>query len=237
MRIWVRFLMAVAGLSLAGACSSYPVADVVLKNGEIYTMEEDRPWAKAIAVSGNRILAVLDGEEQAVKYVGPGTRVIDLKGAFAVPGFIDAHTHFNSAGSLVNGVNLLTVADNEGLRKEISRVVGIVGEGEWITGGLWGAYEQWALGAASSGDRKLGAGSERHRRSYSRESMLSEQLRQQIVPGQFGGVESGRTRACTAAGHEAEQEGDAYRPDQPGIAGHQDDPAGCKTQIGSPPAR
>jgi predicted amidohydrolase YtcJ len=83
--------------------------------------------------------------------------VVDLKGQFALPGIIDAHVHFNRAGSLINDANLMTVADEEGLRKEIARVVGLLGDGEWITEGLWGAYEQWDLGdAGSSGkERKI----------------------------------------------------------------------------------
>jgi len=47
--------------------------------------------------------------------------------------------------------NLLAASDDEGLREELTRVAGILGDGEWITGGLWGAYEQWALGAADAG--------------------------------------------------------------------------------------
>jgi predicted amidohydrolase YtcJ len=117
-------------------------------------MEPSRPWAKAMAVSGNRIIAVLDRSEDAERYVGPKTRVIDLKARFAVPGFIDGHTHFSAAGSLINGVNLLTIADDAGLRQEIARVVGIVGDGEWITGGLWGAYEEWTLGAPGAERKK-----------------------------------------------------------------------------------
>ncbi len=138
---------------LAGACSR-PQADVVLKSGEIYTMEPDSPWATAVAISDNRIIAVLDSDKEADRYVGPGTTVIDLAGRFVVPGFIDGHTHFSGAGGLIHGVNLMTVADDEGLRQELRRVTGIVGEGEWVTGGLWGAYEEWALGAAEAGTKK-----------------------------------------------------------------------------------
>jgi predicted amidohydrolase YtcJ len=64
------------------------------------------------------------------------------------PGIIDGHVHFNRAGELILDANLMTVSDEDGLRKEIGRVVGILDDGEWITKGLWGAYEQWALGDA-----------------------------------------------------------------------------------------
>ena len=149
-------LILLSPLWLALSCTRPPAADLVLKNGEIYTMDTAHPWATAVAVSGNTIVAVLDRDEQAARYVGEKTRVVDLGGRFVVPGFIDSHTHFSSAGALVNDANLMTVADDAGLRKEVARVVQIVGPGEWITGGLWGAYEQWALGAAAA-ERPKGA--------------------------------------------------------------------------------
>jgi predicted amidohydrolase YtcJ len=125
-----------------------------LKNGEVYTMEEDHPWAAAVVITGNKITAVLDSSDRLAPYIGPDTRVIDLKGKFVIPGFIDGHVHFNGAGALINDANLMTTADDEGLEKEMRRVMNILEEGEWISGGLWGAYEQWALGAAESGEKK-----------------------------------------------------------------------------------
>jgi predicted amidohydrolase YtcJ len=129
-------------------------ADIILTNCEVYTMEPDVPWAAGVVITKNKITAVLKNAEDFKAYTGPNTRVIDLKGKFVLPGFIDGHVHFNQAGGLITDVNLLTVADDGGLKKEIERVVAIVDSGEWITGGLWGAYEQWALGAAESGKKK-----------------------------------------------------------------------------------
>jgi predicted amidohydrolase YtcJ len=128
--------------------------DLVLINGEVYTMEPDHPWAAGVVITGNRIVAVLDDAEAAERWIGPNTRVVDLEGKFVVPGFIDAHVHFNSAGALINDANLMTVSDDAGLRAEMQRVVDILDDGEWIMGGLWGAYEQWALGAADAGEKK-----------------------------------------------------------------------------------
>ncbi|MFB0564515.1 MAG: amidohydrolase [Candidatus Aminicenantaceae bacterium] len=125
-----------------------PPADLVLLNGDIYTVNPDNSTAKALVVSRNRIVAVCKENKEAEQYIGKETKVIDLKGKFVLPGIIDAHVHFNSAGSLINNANLMTVSDEEGLKKEIERVASILDDGEWITGGLWGAYEQWALGDA-----------------------------------------------------------------------------------------
>lgn len=129
-------------------------ADLVFRHGDVYTMDPARPWATGVAISGNRIAAVFDTDAQASAFIGPKTRVVDLAGRFLLPGFIDGHTHFNQAGALVNDVNLMTVADDEGLRKEVARVAALVGPGEWLTGGLWGAYEQWALGADKASNSK-----------------------------------------------------------------------------------
>ena len=148
----VLFLVASAALS----CSSKTPGDVVLRNGEVYTMEEAQPWASAVVINGNTITAVLENDAEADAYIGPDTRVVDLDGKFVLPGFIDGHTHFNRAGELIIDVNLMNVSDDDGLQKEMERVTGIIGDDEWITGGLWGAYEQWSLGAAASDGRKEG---------------------------------------------------------------------------------
>ena len=148
-------LAPLALLSLA-ACGgpSVPPADLILLNGEVYTMEEDHPWASAVVVTGNTITAVLDDDADADAYRGSATRVVNLQGKFVVPGFIDGHVHFANAGSLINDANLMAVADNEGLVEEMRRVTAILEEGEWISGGLWGAYEQWSLGAEGAGEKK-----------------------------------------------------------------------------------
>ena len=80
-------------LVLFSACSK-PAADLVLKNGQVYTLEESMPWASAVVISGNKIVVVLENDSAASKYIGPSTQVIDLEGQFVMPGFIDAHVHF-----------------------------------------------------------------------------------------------------------------------------------------------
>ena len=113
-------------------------------------MEDKQPWASGIVIHENKISAILMEGDRGRKYIGPDTRVINLEGKFVLPGFIDGHVHFNGAGSLINDANLMAVADEEGLKKEIQRVIEILGPGEWITGGLWGAYELWAFGASGT---------------------------------------------------------------------------------------
>lgn len=92
-----------ASLLALGACSSAPPppddeADLVLTNGRIVTLDPRRPEARALAVRGDRVLAT-GSEDEIAPLVGRRTRVIDLRGALAVPGFVDSHAHFLGIGA------------------------------------------------------------------------------------------------------------------------------------------
>ena len=149
-----------AGAVVAGACAAggpEDAADLVLINGDVYTLDEARPAAEAIAVRGERI-AVVGSNAEAEALVGPDTRVIDLDGAFVSPGFNDGHVHVESTGALIVGVNLLEVHEPEGFREEIARAAERLAPGSWITRGDWGAYEEWEAGSA--GREAAGAAAE-----------------------------------------------------------------------------
>lgn len=129
-------------------------ADYIFK-GSIFTAEETAPFAKAVVVKDNKIIAVKATDSDVQSYIGPNTRVIDLGEKLLVPGFIDGHTHFNQAGKQINNVNLLKVDNNSALKVELIRVIDIIGEGEWITGGSWGAYESWQNGSSGENTNDL----------------------------------------------------------------------------------
>src|SRR5690606_32268035 len=74
-----------------------PPADLVLRGGKIVTMDQRMPSAEALAVRGDRIVAAGNIKE-IDKLIGKRTRVIDLKGKLAIPGFIESHGHFVSLG-------------------------------------------------------------------------------------------------------------------------------------------
>jgi len=67
-------------------------ADIVFTNGRIYTVNDKQPWAEAVAVKDGRLMEVGSIKDIAA-FVGERTRVVDLGGAFAMPGFIDDHIH------------------------------------------------------------------------------------------------------------------------------------------------
>jgi Predicted metal-dependent hydrolase with the TIM-barrel fold len=80
------------GSSTVGSRVDIGNADIILKNGTIYTVDPDRTTAQALAVKGNQIIYV-GTEKGADQYFGTGTKVIDLQGGMALPGFIDSHAH------------------------------------------------------------------------------------------------------------------------------------------------
>jgi predicted amidohydrolase YtcJ len=121
-------------------------ADLIVTRARVWTGDSTVPWAEAVAVAGERILAV--GPLAVVsRYRGPRTRVLDLPGRFVAPGFIDNHTHFQQAGALLLGVNLLDVADHGALVRRVREAHDRLPPGSWIVGGDWGAYAAWAQGS------------------------------------------------------------------------------------------
>ena len=80
-------------LVTAGAQSSSTAADTIIVNARIYTVNPGQPWAEAIAIRGDKILAV--GHPKQIEiYRGRSTKVIDAKGKLVLPGFTDCHIHF-----------------------------------------------------------------------------------------------------------------------------------------------
>ncbi|MGB5347570.1 MAG: amidohydrolase [Woeseia sp.] len=140
------------GASFGGANAQ--VADLVVRNATIWTVDSARPEATALAVSNSKFIYVGD-DAGVVAHVGPTTRVLDLKGQFVVPGFNDNHVHFASTGQLLYGLNLLDVSDERNFVARIRDVHGRYAPGTWITGGDWSAYETWAAGDVAEAGREV----------------------------------------------------------------------------------
>jgi predicted amidohydrolase YtcJ len=133
-------------LVLLPAAAAAQAPDLIVAGGRAWTGDPERPWAEAVAVRGDRILAV-GSRAEILALRGADTRVIDMPDRFITPGFIDNHTHFNSAGALLLGAKLLDVSDEALLVERIREARDRLPAGAWITGGDWGAYESWAAGA------------------------------------------------------------------------------------------
>jgi predicted amidohydrolase YtcJ len=131
---------------MLAACSAPDTADLILVNGQVYTLDDAQPWAEAVAVRGEHIIAVGSNSEIG-RHVGRNTRRIDVEGAFVLPGFNDAHVHVDGTGALLVGVNLLDVHEPSAFAERLEGAADRLPEGSWITRGDWGAYEQWAAGS------------------------------------------------------------------------------------------
>lgn len=114
-------------------------ATLLLTGARVWTGNPEHPWAAAVAVAGERILAVGSAEDLE-RLRGPATRVLHLPGRFVAPGLIDNHTHFDRAGELILGANLLEVADEAGLVRQVREARDRLPRGSWLVGGDWGAY-------------------------------------------------------------------------------------------------
>ncbi|WP_313389446.1 amidohydrolase family protein, partial [Achromobacter aegrifaciens] len=83
----------VLALAAALPCAAHSRdADLVLRNGQIITMDPAAPRATALAIQGERIVAV-GGDGDVEQHVGPATRQLDLQGRTVIPGLIDTHIH------------------------------------------------------------------------------------------------------------------------------------------------
>ncbi len=110
-------------------------ANLILYNGNIFTANPTLPKVQAIAIKGDRIIA-LGSNEEVLKFKGPGTQLIDLKGAFVTPGIVDAHLHFLS-GSLTLVRLDLTGKSLEECLEAVKKRTEQLPPGVWIVGRGW----------------------------------------------------------------------------------------------------
>jgi predicted amidohydrolase YtcJ len=116
-------------------------ADLVLTNGKIVTVEDGIADAQAVAIAGGRIAAI--GAADAVRpYIGPSTRVIDLHGQLAIPGFIESHGHFTGIGDMKMELDLTTAKSWDDIVSMVADAVTKSKPGEWIYGRGW-HQEKW----------------------------------------------------------------------------------------------
>jgi predicted amidohydrolase YtcJ len=123
-----------------GAAALEP-ADLVLRNGRLVTVDEQRPTAHALAARGGRIVAV--GTDDAVEaLIGPQTRVVDLQGKLAIPGFIEGHGHFVSLGRSKMDLDLSRAKSWDEIVEQVGQAAANSPPGEWIVGRGW-HQEKW----------------------------------------------------------------------------------------------
>jgi hypothetical protein len=122
--------------TIAGTAQSKAVADLIITDANIWTGDDARPRAHAVAVFGDRILAVgSDADVEGLR--GPSTRMIDAGGKLLLPGFNDAHVHFVSGGSQLDSVQLNDATRIDEFVQRIAAQAKKTPKGEWIQGGDW----------------------------------------------------------------------------------------------------
>ncbi|MFQ5704967.1 MAG: amidohydrolase [Gemmatimonadales bacterium] len=132
---------ALAGLGLGCAAEPEVAADLVLRGGKVVTVDDAVPDGEAIAVKDDTILAV-GSDAEIESYIGRKTKVIDLDGKLAIPGFIESHGHFLGVGDANLQLKLMDVANWDEIVSMVAAVVGDAQPGELIRGRGW-HQEKW----------------------------------------------------------------------------------------------
>ena len=148
---------------LCAACSPRPQADLLLHGGRIYTFAQDdgSPVVEALAIADGAVLAA-GSEAELERYVGASTERLDLAGAVAVPGLVDAHAHIFNLGRLLEIVDLRGTASIDEVLTRVRAKAETLPEGVWLRGRGWdqndweaGVFPDKTILDAQFGDRPV----------------------------------------------------------------------------------
>ena len=175
----IRALVTLAALLFCGGHRTIALpakqADLVLTGGKIFTANDAAPWADAVAAAGGRIVAVGTDREVA-RFIGPRTKVLDVRGKLVIPGLIDAHTHFASGGRSLIGLSFRGVASIPKVREMIAARIRELPPGALVSGS---AYDHTLFPGGAWPSRKdldeVSPVESRHHRARGRAQHLGEQ--------------------------------------------------------------
>ena len=129
-------LLLAALAALGGGAEPKPAADLLVTNARVWTVDPGRPEAEAIAVIGERIVAV-GSRAEIEAWRGAATQVIDAEGRRVLPGFNDSHVHFFDASAKLGQVKLKDARSPEDFARRIAEHARRLPKGEWVLGGTW----------------------------------------------------------------------------------------------------
>ena len=140
----IQTITALCAFALLSACAKQEKesADLIFKNGVIYTVDPANPWVEAIAIKGDRILQVGSNEEMEALRTDK-TQVTDLGGKFAMPGFIEGHGHFSGLGQSLLNLNFMKAKSWDEIVQMVAEKAKTAKPGEWIIGRGW-HQEKWS---------------------------------------------------------------------------------------------
>lgn len=129
-------LILLAVLPMMAFAQSKPGADLIISNAKVWTGEKAQPAAQAVAILGERIVAVGSNADVEV-WRGPNTKLLDAQGELLLPGFNDAHTHFAEGGQQLDAVQLNDATSAQEFVRRIGERAKKTPKGEWILNGDW----------------------------------------------------------------------------------------------------
>ncbi|KAA0226981.1 amidohydrolase [candidate division KSB1 bacterium] len=135
-RLAITLAMGLSVISCSGEKSVNTKADVLLRNGAIYTVDAARSWAEAAAIAHGRVIYV-GANAGAEEFITPQTRVIDLNGKMVLPGFHDSHVHPVSGGIELGQCNLNGLQTQQEIFDAVREYVQKNPALPWIVGGGW----------------------------------------------------------------------------------------------------
>ncbi len=129
------------GLAATSPAADEQKADLVLLGGKVVTVDPKKPATEAVAMRGDRIIAV-GSDKEISTHVGDGTKVIRLNGRLAIPGFIEGHGHFIGLGESLMTLDVRKAKSWEEIVKQVEQSVKDAPAGAWIVGRGW-HQEKW----------------------------------------------------------------------------------------------
>ena len=133
---WIIFgILALTGI-ITMACSNKKQADLVIIGGKVATVDDDFSITEAVAIQDEKIIFV-GANEEAKKYIGSKTKVIELRGELVLPGLIDSHGHLTGYGKSLEHIDLVGTKSYQEVIDLVKDQVKLVESGEWILGRGW----------------------------------------------------------------------------------------------------
>jgi predicted amidohydrolase YtcJ len=149
-RLFAGLIAWLAACPLLPAQPTDTVADTVVVHARVYTVNSEQPWAGAIAIRGEKILAVGNAQEIDA-HRGPATKVIDAGGRLVLPGFTDCHNHFLDGSLSLQRVHLDDAKDLQEIQRRVKAFADAHPDQPWVLGRGW---QYTAVGPTNLPDRK-----------------------------------------------------------------------------------